>query len=309
MSSEILRKQEVVDVNDDNNHRSVEDAVSAAAAEAAVEAVMMQHEAETAEAVAAALEVDEEHSLANLVMQRDESTPSYVVAAATQPPDALSAMQEAATLVMQAREEEAMNRKRKNDLKVDGECEEEEAHEASEDSETTKQVTSDVAAVAAAVAAVDNKAETPAANTEDASRPPPRKKRAPPIRLPWDERISELKAYKAAHGNLLIPIRYKPNPSLGKFVHNTREQYKLFHKKTPEGYKKKCSMTAARIAELEEIGFVWTTERNKRQDEDWSERIKQLEEYKAKHGVSEFLESKQVSHAMITNWFFSCSIA
>jgi len=105
-----------------------------------------------------------------------------------------------------------------------------------------------------------------------------------PMRVPWEDRIQQLKDYKAAHGSLAIPIRYKDNPSLGKFVHNTREQYKLFHNRTKEGYKKKCSLTPERIEELEAMGFLWTTERSKRQNHDWNNRLQQLKEYKKIHG-------------------------
>ena len=34
-------------------------------------------------------------------------------------------------------------------------------------------------------------------------------------------------------------------------------------------FKKKCSLTADRIQQLEELGFAWTTERTKQQNEDW----------------------------------------
>ena len=110
------------------------------------------------------------------------------------------------------------------------------------------------------------------------------KTRRAPTRVAWEERLGMLKEYKRIHGDLLIPIRFKENPSLGKFVHNTREQYKLFHKRTPDGYKKKCSLTEGRIQQLDEIGFVWSTNRTERQDEDWNRRLQQLEEYKKQHG-------------------------
>lgn len=118
-------------------------------------------------------------------------------------------------------------------------------------------------------------------------------KRTTPSRTSWQERLEQLKEYKEEHGNLLIPIRYKLNPSLGKFVHNTREQYKLYHKKTPPGYKKKCSLTAGRIEQLEALGFAWTTERTKKQDESWSKRLEQLKAFKAKHG-----------HTMVPHGYF-----
>jgi hypothetical protein len=105
--------------------------------------------------------------------------------------------------------------------------------------------------------AEEAKATTVNDKKRKATDPPgPAKKRGPPVRVAWNDRIAMLSKYKEDFGNLLIPIRYKLNPSLGKFVHNTREQYKLFHKKTPVSYKKKCSLTAERIQQLEDLGFV-----------------------------------------------------
>lgn len=122
-------------------------------------------------------------------------------------------------------------------------------------------------------------------DTLENSDPRPPGKRFAPARVPWEDRVSALRAYKAEHGDLNIPIRYKANPSLGKFVHNTREQYKLFHNKCKPGYQKRCSLTAERIAELDALGYLWTTERVKRQNEEWAIRMEQLKEYKSKHGV------------------------
>jgi Helicase associated domain len=112
-----------------------------------------------------------------------------------------------------------------------------------------------------------------------------RVRRTVPARISWEERIASLKAYKEEHGDLNIPIRYKQNPSLGKFVHNTREQFKLYHHQCKPGYQKRCCLTAERIATLNEIGFLWTTERAQKQNDDWASRLEQLKEYKAKHGV------------------------
>ncbi|KAL3942880.1 MAG: hypothetical protein SGBAC_003003 [Bacillariaceae sp.] len=137
-------------------------------------------------------------------------------------------------------------------------------------------------------------------------------------RIPWDIRLQQLSEYKVSkkysarlrtllygwncswlnqyepnhpiffqqkeHGNLLIPIRYKANPSLGKFVHNTREQYKIYTKVAPEGCKKRCSLTAERIQQLKALGFVFSTERSKIESEDWNTRLQQLKEYKEKIG-------------------------
>lgn len=120
-------------------------------------------------------------------------------------------------------------------------------------------------------------------NEPPKEKSPPKKRAMVPNRVSWEERLQQLKEYKEQHGNLLIPIRYKPS-NLGKFVHNTREQFKLFHKQTPEGYKKKCSLTASRIRQLDELGFCWTTERTKRQNDDWQKRLQQLKNFRDKNG-------------------------
>ena len=130
------------------------------------------------------------------------------------------------------------------------------------------------------------KLESPTTTTSPASTltVAVKKQRQPPTRVSWDHRLQQLAQFKAQHGSLLIPIRYKLNPSLGKFVHNTREQYKLYHKQTPEGYKKKCSLTAERIQQLEALGFVWSTQRTQQQEVDWKARYEQLVEFKKSHG-------------------------
>ena len=112
-----------------------------------------------------------------------------------------------------------------------------------------------------------------------------RARRVVPSRISWEQRMAALIAFKEEHGHLQIPIRYKKNLSLGKFVHNTREQYKLFHNQSKSGYQKRCSLTIERINDLNSIGFIWTTERIKKQNDDWNSRLEQLKEYKALHGV------------------------
>jgi Helicase associated domain len=136
-----------------------------------------------------------------------------------------------------------------------------------------------------------------------------RARRVVPSRISWEERIAALVAYKEEYGDLQIPIRYKKNPSLGKFVHNTREQYKLFQNQSKSGYQKRCSLTNERIIELNRIGFIWTTERIKKQNDDWNARLEQLKEYKARHGVSSiFIRIKNgLMKAFPTNiLFFLC---
>ncbi|CAB9519299.1 helicase [Seminavis robusta] len=131
--------------------------------------------------------------------------------------------------------------------------------------------------------------DSPATTSHEDSGKRRRKSRCTHPRLTWEERIQQLQDYKDEHGDLLIPIRFKENPSLGKFVHNTREQYKLFlrnQKQEQGGSKptKRCSLTPERIAQLEALGFAWSTDRTKHQKEDWEARLQQLKDYKAKHG-------------------------
>jgi hypothetical protein len=108
-------------------------------------------------------------------------------------------------------------------------------------------------------------------------------------RVPWDVRMKQLVDYKSEHGHLLIPIRHKPSPSLGKFVHNTREQYKLYNNNNNNdglttkiygraGAKrpKNCSLTAERIDELQKLGFVWNTDRTQKETDEWMDKYTKL---------------------------------
>jgi hypothetical protein len=75
----------------------------------------------------------------------------------------------------------------------------------------------------------------------------------------WNQRLQDLKAYKAAYGNCLVPSRYPPNPELGVWVGTQRTQYRLYLKAKQGfdlggGY---TAMTEDRIQLLEEIGFIW----------------------------------------------------
>jgi len=68
----------------------------------------------------------------------------------------------------------------------------------------------------------------------------------------WDEKFTELLAYKAGHGNCHVPTKYRGNTALGRWVSTQRAEYKKFQ----EG-ESKCSMNADKIRRLESIGFAW----------------------------------------------------
>jgi len=66
----------------------------------------------------------------------------------------------------------------------------------------------------------------------------------------WGERLRELCAFRAVHGDCLVPTSYPQNNKLGTWVHHQRRQYKKFQEGKP------CHITTERIRALESIGFV-----------------------------------------------------
>jgi len=73
-------------------------------------------------------------------------------------------------------------------------------------------------------ASIDSKkTETPEPSAPATNRP--RKYRP---RASFDQRLQDLQAYKAQHGNCWVPYAYAPNPSLGEWVADMRgRQLKL----------------------------------------------------------------------------------
>lgn len=107
------------------------------------------------------------------------------------------------------------------------------------------------------------------------------------------DRLEQLKDFKAQNGHCNVKIRYKANPTLGKWCNNMREHYKIFCKKTKleqegddAGAKRlpKCPMTAERIRLLEEVGFEWTTNREGGFDDAWNRRLAELKLYQQANG-------------------------
>ena len=67
----------------------------------------------------------------------------------------------------------------------------------------------------------------------------------------WLERLNELRAFKEANGNCIVPTNYPENPKLGTWIHHQRRQYKKYKEGKP------CHITAERIKALDSLGFVW----------------------------------------------------
>ena len=113
------------------------------------------------------------------------------------------------------------------------------------------------------------------------------------IHASFTDRLEQLKEFKAQFGHCNVNIRYKANPTLGKWCNNMREQYKLYCRKTKleqEGRDAeakqlpRCPMNAERVRLLEEVGFQWSTNRVGGFDEAWDRRLEELKQYKQTNG-------------------------
>eukprot|EP00543_Licmophora_paradoxa_P010232 CAMPEP_0202476004 /NCGR_PEP_ID=MMETSP1360-20130828/93195_1 /ASSEMBLY_ACC=CAM_ASM_000848 /TAXON_ID=515479 /ORGANISM="Licmophora paradoxa, Strain CCMP2313" /LENGTH=327 /DNA_ID=CAMNT_0049103187 /DNA_START=63 /DNA_END=1046 /DNA_ORIENTATION=- len=89
----------------------------------------------------------------------------------------------------------------------------------------------------------------------------------------WKCRLKELIHYKTRNGDCLVPHTYAPNPQLARWVKRQRRQYKLMQ----EGRQSTMTLERARI--LKELGFVWDSH-----DAAWSDKLKDLIEYRKQHG-------------------------
>lgn len=84
----------------------------------------------------------------------------------------------------------------------------------------------------------------------------------------WEDRLNELLAYKAEHGDMHVPQKWPSG--LGAWL----SQQKL--------YEKNGELPAERRIRLDEIGFSWD---NRKPKTDWDERFNELLSYKAEHGI------------------------
>ncbi len=87
----------------------------------------------------------------------------------------------------------------------------------------------------------------------------------------WEDRLEEIKDFKAQNGHCDVPVNYPANPKLGRFVNSMRTQ------------KSRGVLSEKRIRLLEQTGFKWNAQTNQNEDF-WEERCKQLLDYKERHG-------------------------
>lgn len=91
----------------------------------------------------------------------------------------------------------------------------------------------------------------------------------------WETWLKELQIYKEQHGNVDVPLKYKPNMALGAFVSRQRTEYR----KLKQGMQ--STLNDQRIQDLEAIGFNWSVRVSRTP---WEERLNELKKFKAEHG-------------------------
>ncbi|KAL7505829.1 hypothetical protein ACHAXN_003267 [Cyclotella atomus] len=91
----------------------------------------------------------------------------------------------------------------------------------------------------------------------------------------WNNWLAELKAYKDQHGDVDVPLKYKPNLALGAFVNRQRTEYR----KLKQGLQ--TSLNDKRINDLNSLGFKWSIRVSRTP---WEQRLDELKKFKAEHG-------------------------
>lgn len=116
----------------------------------------------------------------------------------------------------------------------------------------------------------------------------------------FQERLSQLREFKAKYGHGCIPTPYNPNPSLGVWAANLRQQNALRKQADRKSIVYKGYLTDERREQLLKEGFDFTslTERQ------FQTRIKELKEFKQRYGhasVPEKYEDNMALGAWVSN--------
>lgn len=114
----------------------------------------------------------------------------------------------------------------------------------------------------------------------------------------WTAKFNLLLSFKARHGHVDVPQKYKENKPLGKWVGRQRELYKINCKNVTLNLSDRvaCALTEERILKLNELGFKWTIGKgqygkihgifdgNEPHNRAWEEKFALLELYKGIFG-------------------------
>jgi hypothetical protein len=90
----------------------------------------------------------------------------------------------------------------------------------------------------------------------------------------WEDRLADLMDFCYTHGHCNVPQWYKDNPPLAQWVKQQQANYKLYRDGKPS------TMTAARIQQLQDLGFKW----GEPLELSWEERLAELKDYTNTHG-------------------------
>ena len=91
----------------------------------------------------------------------------------------------------------------------------------------------------------------------------------------WKGFYERLIQFKIRHGHCCVPYEYEADPTLTRWIRRQRHEYKKYDRY----YDNKSTMTASRIQQLDDIGFVWDT-----QTAAWLEKLYELQNFKARYG-------------------------
>jgi hypothetical protein len=97
----------------------------------------------------------------------------------------------------------------------------------------------------------------------------------------WETRLAKLNAYKRWHGDCSVPRGWAEDPGLGSWVDNQRKGKKKLDRGEPSP-----GITAARVAQLDALGFVWDPPCRVCETDDagWARWLTKLAQYKEGHG-------------------------
>ena len=103
--------------------------------------------------------------------------------------------------------------------------------------------------------------------------------------LTWEERLEQLRQFKALHGHLKVPTQH---PELGQFTSKMRRECREFTDGKPD-MKISADTMRKRIADLTELGFVFQAGKRlnlppKHLQKTWDQRFEELLQYKEVHG-------------------------
>jgi len=100
-----------------------------------------------------------------------------------------------------------------------------------------------------------------------------------------------LVAYRAAHGDCLVPGRHA---RLGPWVQIQRAQYRLYQRG------QNSALTADKVGRLDSLGFAWRIVKDR--DESWADMYGQLVEYRERNGGRTNVPADSRTHPKLGSW-------